>query len=351
MPQPLLCSECFTDQGLKLDAATVGIDDESPCPNCGAVGARKLDARRVATLAHRFFVRGTVQKLEYGFAPMLQFNEYRSGDDDVRFSDGLDADAQLISRAIKIGIFRYGPRLWMVGEVEPLRALQSTSARQGIVEQILVEYPSRAMSPLETFYRIRIDPQHPADPHEYDSPPAALARGGRLNCANFAVMYGSQDLEVCVHECRAMVDDALFLATIAPTRSLRLLDLSAHIEESGTEFESLDLAVHMLFLAGCHSYEICTAIALAARDAGFDGLIYPSYFSLFRTGATPLETVYGISIRRLPSQREYAQSQVIPNIALFGRPVESGLARVACINRLMLNRVAYDISFGPATFR
>ena len=77
-------------------------------------------------------------------------------------------------------------------------------------------------------------------------------------------MYGSQDLPVCVHECRVTAEDELYVATLSPTRDLKLLDLSVLLrEEDGTEFDSLDMAVHMLFLAGKHSYEISRDSAVA----------------------------------------------------------------------------------------
>jgi hypothetical protein len=138
------------------------------------------------------------------------------------------------------------------------------------------------------------------------------------------------------------------MATLAPTRDLRCLDLTEVLEEEGaTEFESLDMAVHMLFLAQPHSYEICRAVARAVKDAGFDGLIYPSYFSLVRTGARPFDTAYGLSVRRFPSYRQHARALSIPNVALFGRPVMEGLVRVDGVNRLMLRKVDYDLHFGP----
>ena len=161
-------------------------------------------------------------------------------------------------------------------------------------------------------------------------------------------MYASQDIEICIHECRVTMEDDLFLATLRGTRPLRCLNLTAVLKEDTTEFESVDMAVHMLFLAGEHSYEICQGIAAAARDAGFDGLVYPSYFNLVRTGAPPFETAYGISVRRFESYQEQAEALTIPNIAVFGRPIESGLIRVDCINRLVLRRVAYDLHFGPS---
>lgn len=161
-------------------------------------------------------------------------------------------------------------------------------------------------------------------------------------------MYGSQDLEVCVQECRVTAEDDLFVATLVPTRDLRLLDLTELLrEENVTEFESLDMAVHMLFLAGKHSYDIAREIALAAHRAGYDGLAYPSYFSLLRTGGMPFETTYGISHRRIPQLAKREKSKIILNIALFGRPIEEGYVGVRSINRLILNRVEYGIHFGP----
>lgn len=86
---------------------------------------------------------------------------------------------------------------------------------------------------------------------------------------------------------------------------------------------------------------------MAVKEAGFDGLIYPSYFSLVRTGARPFDTAYGISVRRFPSYREHARRLSIPNVALFGHPVRDGHVRVDGINRLVLRRVACDVHFGP----
>jgi hypothetical protein len=64
-----LCSNCFRDQGLKLDAEHFGEADDSVCPNCKATTGRKLSKDAIAALAHRFFVWGTVLRCDYGVAP------------------------------------------------------------------------------------------------------------------------------------------------------------------------------------------------------------------------------------------------------------------------------------------
>src|SRR5260370_12432872 len=183
---------------------------------------------------------------------------------------------------------------------------------------------------------------------EYDSPPREKLGKGRLDTPELPLLYGSQDLEVCLHECRVAAEDEIFIATLAPLRRLRLLNLAeVPWEETVTEFESLDMAIHMLFLAGSHSYEISREIASAAHRNGFDVLVYPSYFTLLRTGATPFETTFGLSHRRFPGFPEYARQNTISNLALFGRPIAEGLVTVRCIDRDMLTQAEYNRHSDP----
>lgn len=242
----------------------------------------------------------------------------------------------------------------MIGEIEPLKSLISKNEREKIIGRILNEYPDKILSQSDIFYRLRVNPQNPTGSNEFDIPPQA--GNGRMDSENLAILYGSQDLEVCIHECRVTIEDELFIASLAPTRDLRMLDLTELIEENVTEFESLDLAVHMLFFAQKHSYEICRDIAIKIKQAGYDGIIYSSYFSLLRTGAMPFDTVYGISIRRFPNYKQHAKSQIIQNIALFGRPINDGIVNsdeylliigLSCwIKPPFLPRSSYPIIFG-----
>lgn len=326
----------------------MGTEAPGPCVHCGSIDGRKLDLNRIRSLAYRFFVRGTVLRLEFGGAPLVQFNEQRYGAREFAVGGRLQHDVSLLEDTLKVGFFLYGPRLWMVGEVEPLKALQDPSKRVRVIERILNEYPGRLLGVDEQFYRVRRAPKDASNPLEFDSPPAGVRGQGRLDSPGTPLLYASQFLEICVHECRLSADDESYIATLRPTRPLRLLDVAALLhEESTTEFESLDIAVHMLFLAGGHSYEVTRQLASAVQLAGFDGLVYPSYFSLVHTGAFPFETAYGISVRKFPSAEQWAEAQSIPNLAIFGRPVGEGLVAVECINRVLIERATYDLVFGP----
>lgn len=344
----VLCSCCFSDQGLKLDAERIGEADESKCLNCGLVSGRKLTKEKVAALAHRFFVWGTLQKGEYGAAPIVQFNKHQKTD--ITTANWFEKDIELISRTLGVGFFYYGPPLWMLGEVEPLKALKEDHSRKTIIQRIIDEYPSVELEVDGLFYRIRKNPKAPNDKIQYDAPPEEFLGRGRLDSRDFPVMYGSPSLEVCLHECRVTAEDEIYFASLVPNRTLKFLDLSYLLpDDHVTSFESLDMSVYMLFLAGEHSSPISREIAKAALTAGFDGLIYSSYFSLLFTGSMPFETVCGISCRCFPQMREYEQAKSIPNYALFGRPVAEQKVSVRCINKLILTHVNYGFHFGPSS--
>jgi hypothetical protein len=174
------------------------------------------------------------------------------------------------------------------------------------------------------FYRLRkgIPWKEQGNESQYDAPPVGCG-SGRLESPGLSVLYGSQDLEICVHECRTTKADDCHLGTLRISRQLELLDLCESIDNDGpTPFESLYLAVQYVFSAEEHSYAVARAIALAASAAGLDGIIYPSYFSSLRGGT-------------------------IPNIGLFGHPIADGKVSLVSANRLILERADYAVRLGP----
>lgn len=140
---PVACSRCFSDRGLQLDAERIGQNIPGTCPNCNAKDFRKLPIAGLEALAHRFFVWGSLWRARYGAAPLIQFNEHQTTS--IEIAPWLASDVHLFERLLRIGFFHYGPRLWMIGEVEPLKALQKQKNRQQIVQRILSEYPARTL--------------------------------------------------------------------------------------------------------------------------------------------------------------------------------------------------------------
>lgn len=345
-PLPLLCSDCFKHWGLKLDALRISKSGSGTCPNCGSAEGALLTSPQAERLAYRFFVLGSVHETDYGSAPLIQFNS--TNDYGIQPAKEIEPDMRLLESVLGIRFFNYGPRLWMIGEIEPLKDLQKAESRSEVLKQIANAYPTKHLSECDVFFRVRKNPSTPSQASEYDSPPSNGVTDGRFNSPSCSVLYGSPDLQTCLHECRTSIEDHTYAAVLRPIQSLQLLDLTEILEEDGTEFESLDLAVNFLFRAGSHSYEISQSIAAYLLNHGFDGLIYPSFFSLLRTGGEANKTVYGISARRFPGFVESERRTTVPNFALFGRPVSENKVIVESITRVFIERAEYHLRFGPS---
>lgn len=317
------CSSCFYDQGLHLDAEKMGITKNVVCPYCGDKNGKKLTLRQLDELAYRFFVRGSIIKCKYGCFPAFQYNT--SQETSISLNPNLINDVNIFEKMLGVGFFDYGPRAWMYGENEPLIGLCDKKDRGKIISRIIKEYPEYIVS-LKDFpiYKIRNDKNVKDRAEEFDSAPEICLGNGRFDSAGHPVLYASTDLELCIHEARATVEDELYVGTLVPTTSLRLLDLTPILREGKevTGFESLDIAMNMIFLAGKNSYDITQEISIAAENAGFDGIVYPSHFSYIRNGESPYRSfLYGISNRLIPEFQKTEEDIIAKNFAFFGRPI------------------------------
>lgn len=187
--RPLICTHCLSDRGLRMNAERVAIPHALPCPHCGMRGTHKLTRYLIRQLARQFFVRGSVYRPKegYGAAPLVQYNERQFQRDDYKGTQSLKDDVALLSEKGRIGFFHYGPNLWMLGEVEPLKALQNRSSRKSVIDRILEEYPERILPEDAILYRLRKDPYDPTDNFEYDSPPREHLGCGRLDSKDLPV--------------------------------------------------------------------------------------------------------------------------------------------------------------------
>jgi hypothetical protein len=68
----VLCSDCFQDPGLRMDAEGFGVAMEGTCQVCRSDKGKKLDKECVAALVGSFFVWGTMLRCAYGSAVLRQ---------------------------------------------------------------------------------------------------------------------------------------------------------------------------------------------------------------------------------------------------------------------------------------
>jgi hypothetical protein len=90
------------------------------------------------------------------------------------------------------------------------------------------------LAPLTMLYRIRLnlDDSKKFDEGQYDSPPGTKRRGfSRFDNHKLPILYASPNLQVCIHECRVTLADDIFIASLFPTRTLSLIDLTGNFEQ------------------------------------------------------------------------------------------------------------------------
>lgn len=342
----IACSECFSDVGVRLETRNL-VSKTGDCPRCKAENGLLLTQQVAMVLAYRFYSLGTMHEPDFGRAPLLVFNEHNQTTPNIKQAN--IPDLGIFEEILGMGFFEYGPPRWMLGEIEPLKALRKKRERSAIIHRILQEYPEVQFRKDRVFFRVRVNPSgDPSEHKQYDSPPKDLSfKNGRWDSKNLPVMYCSPDIQTCLHECRVHVADNAYFASLAGVEDLKLLDLTHHLEESGDWFSSLDLTIQYLFQAGPHSYEISRAIASSAREAGYDGLYVPSHFSSLRTGHHYFQAIKGMPARAVPQLREQQKSKLVPNILLFDHPIQDRKVKVLSVNRVHMERAQYTLRYGP----
>lgn len=324
----IMCSECFKDFGLKYEAQAIGCNDSSVCPTCGHTIGKKLSHENIQMLCDRFFISGTYEKMMFGGASVLNVSEEGLFEPDIVVSDNLKYDMSLLHKQLGVGFFYAAPQMWRLGLISWLEYLtgKNRKKKECAIRKLIARIAPKIVGPESMFYRIRTNiTDGIVEPKMYDAPPSEYASEGRLNVAGNPVLYAAFDIETCIHECRATINDTLHIATIKPLTELKLLDFTEVIADSKeyTPFEMLDIAIRFLFTANSTTYPITQALAAKVKDKGYDGIIYSSFFNQVRP-------------------KEYK------NIALFGRPVEEGKVCIYCINRIQLETVQYQFLLGPA---
>lgn len=324
----IACAKCFVNWGFRQVVAVYADLPEATCPRCAQVGAL-ITSKKLSEAIQTFFVGGSYTPET--MAPVYQVN--RINPDPARFDVTLEADAKLACALTGEVIFHYGPPLWRVGEVDLKHAFDAGGVERELAASNFVASAPTVKLPVGTrLFRIRKNPTSDetiATPAAFDPPPSHIERlPGRWDDGNNAVLYASDDVELCLHECRVLIADEIVVATLATARQLVLLDLTANFAIRGaTPFSDPEIFAHFLSLSRNEQWLNCARlIARTAQTAGYDGIRYTSYYA----------------------QAKH-QSKAL-NVALFGRPIETGGLVLESVNRLRLTNAHYTFSFGPVLY-
>lgn len=321
------CTECFHNHGFRQVVAMHGSKSETPCPHCGSSSGITLTSEALSTAARDFFVTGSI--VSEMLAPYYQVNS--NNPHPALLDSTVASDAEKLKAIVGLTVFNYGPPLWQVGITSHWDDFQDLEP--SIAADKLVQQAAQMIVPAGTvLYRVRLNvtADHAVtDPRTFDPPPSHVKRvAGRWDDGTNAVLYVADDIELCLHECRATLSDEITLATLVTVRDLRILDVSSGFEDRGsTRFEDGQLFSDFMSRSRSEPWlEICRAIGSAARRAGYDGVRYTSYYSFAMDECSGL------------------------NLALFDRPISDGRLRIHSANRLRLTSVKYGYGVGPTLF-
>jgi len=176
------CSDCFNNEGLRLEAIKLGAA-QGKCPRCGSQSGAGLNDDQCSELLERFFIAGSMSVGPVGISPYMTGvgNAHR-----MQFDPTLQSDFETLISIDSLGLRLRAPKTYLVGDTEHWDAFQEMidyRKRTGnlpenaaaIVDKLLERCRKFVWAAGTRFYRIRKNPRSAISAAAYDSPPAADA--------------------------------------------------------------------------------------------------------------------------------------------------------------------------------
>jgi hypothetical protein len=321
----MICSDCFHNEGLRLEARKIGVASEEICENCGATSGRKITTtEQVRLLMQNFFMHGSVPQDIGGWAPVYWWTD-RIERDDTTFDDTLRGDYELIKEKLGVCVFQHSPPLWRLGYTYQYEELEKNHPEKAL-SFVISAGKEQIIRKGQKIYRIRTNPTSIYENGAFDTPPLHLKKEcSRFDTEHLEVFYGALDIETCLHECRVTLVDEVALATFEAAQDIRVLNLFDGIEQppgSDRTWESVEILMYKLCHSSVKEYPKCRQLAEAVLHAGYEGMIVRSYYS-------------------------QVEEVALPNVLLFGHPESDGKIGLHSLNRVKLDRVEYSFTLGP----
>jgi len=325
----MVCSDCFKNEGLRLEALKLGHTRSEKCPRCGSEKGAFLNENQCGELLEKFFIDGTMSIGTFGISP------YKLGagnPHDIKFDLTLHDDFEILIAVDALGLRRRSPKTWHVGDTKHWGAFEEmiqyrrTTGKlpenaDETVDEILERCRKFTLRKGIRFYRIRKNLEASILAESYDSP-SAQDRPSRLSRDGISVLYGAFDAETCIHESRCRIDDEICVATMETLVDLNTVNLgdAPYHPEKDDPWTSPSIFLSQVMRSPQH--DECQIIGERAFEHGISAVQFPSFFS-----------------QVLDNQHA--------NIAIFGRPIREKKARIHSLNRIKLERVRYEYVFGP----
>lgn len=230
----VFCSDCFRNEGLRIEAEKLGQQQESPCPACSSTSGKKIDEGLLWELCCRFFDYGSrslYQPPVYRIIPPSLGSHFKGCE--AKFDASLNDDTARIKQSADIGLRYNAPNIRRMGITsvyhEIWTILDSDTLTDNAKAEKLANPFARIRDCCGSFtllsgrkiYRIRINPDGVSQATAFDTTPTEF----RFNSVTFPVWYAGLGIETCIHECRARAGDEIILATLTVEQPQRIIDL------------------------------------------------------------------------------------------------------------------------------
>src|SRR5437870_6249302 len=192
----MLCSDCFKNEGLRLEALKLSNKQSEKCPRCGSEKGVLLNEDQCGELLERFFVYGTTSIGTFGVSP---YKLSVGNLDDIKFDVTLNDDFETLIGVHGLGLRLRAPKTWLVGDTKHWHAFEEMIGYRRtngklpenaaeIVDEILQRCRRFILTKETRLYRIRRNPIASVDSRSYDSP-HVTNNGSRLSRGTIPVMY------------------------------------------------------------------------------------------------------------------------------------------------------------------
>lgn len=344
----MLCSDCFSDYGLKKTIIEYSVDDNEICPNCFSSSGFKVTTENIKIIMGSFFRNGSVTP---GYLiPLFQITEYNSVYEhnlDYELTEEIINDLELIQKFFGLTIATPYINMRRGWGDTLLRCSLEENFNKGnqnnnilndrlreILDYLINSLTKHYINENQLLFRIRKNPKSPHLEIEYDSRDinALTDSNGRFDNGKYSLFYCCETPSTCVYESKFEPTDLLILATYETNKTLTVIDLekidelylnslSADLKEI---FNESDILVFInAIIRNNADYGFTQLISNRIFERKFDGIKYTSFYNRFR-------------------------KDTYSNIAIFGQPLKEGQLTLKSLNRIALNEVDFKWTYGPA---
>lgn len=334
-----LCSNCFKNAGIRQLASSFGLNDFGSCESCGNILGKNVNEEAAAKIIDEYIIEGGRPST---IMPSM-FAHLRGVYDPKEVLFFIDnesiIDVAKLSKISEFDIHLNSPKTTHVGETYygyEFRQLLNdrhntpnyTKQLIQLIDDVMEYYEDTLIDEGTQIFRIRVNPKNPELNVDFDTPPFIFRKSNnRLNDIDFPVFYGAFDIETCIYESKFDSEDDLYYIELSTSRPIRVFDLTnikpMHNEAYKEYYMYEEMLYFTHFVFNTNDYMQFTKL-LSRRifEKGYEGILYPSYFSRFRKSK-------------------------FNNIALFGEPISSGLLNYISKGRIIIKQIQYEYSFGP----